>query len=574
MNRRLIGTILGIFCAAPLIGQGPQPVSKLRVTSRAVLVDVIVTDRAGKAVTGLSKDAFTVTEHGKPQSISFFEEHDNAPPAQTVEAPKLPPDVFTNFSPFPQPTAVNVLLLDSLNTRMEDQSEVHRQAMKFLKSARPGTRSAIFAMGLELRFIQGFDDDPAVLAAALSNKKNLDVEPEVMLKGQAEKNAQQTVIAMGAQLAQFFQENDQSRTVDRELRTLANLQRLAVFLQQFPGRKNIIWFAEKVPGGFVVENGSAISNVRVDDEIKKTYAMLGAARAALYPVDARGVAVNAQYTAENNPKTQSVDGGAIRAEDQERNSDQIDEQIVAEQSGGRAFVNTNDLSAVIDKVTSNSSHFYTLSYVPTNAKMDGGWRKIDVKVAGGKFSLSYRRGYFAVDTRLPGSSISVLDDAARTSAAPNVAVADPLLPFMDLGMPQSEQILYKIRIVPVAADAGPLAEKRNENHYKVDFAIDLNDLDLKLDADGLHKGALNVSLIVYDRYRNVISREDHLTALNIKPDVYAIYQNTGVQLHAELSLPQGNFWLRTGIYDQRSHKVGTMEIPLSAVKPLKTTARN
>ncbi len=53
-------------------------------------------------------------------------------------------------------------------------------------------------------------------------------------------------------------------------------------------------------------------------------------------------------------------------------------------------------------------------------------------------------------------------------------------------------------------------EKKDKNHYKLDFAIDLKDLKLDLNADGLHKGTLNISLIVYDRYGNVISREDHV----------------------------------------------------------------
>ncbi len=168
-------------------------------------------------------------------------------PAQPVEMPKLPPDVFTNFSPYPQPPAVNVLLLDSLNTRMEGQSVVHKEAMKFLKGAKPGTRTAIFTMGLALHFIQGFNDDPAVLAAALNNKKNIEVETPVMLKSQAETNAESKIPS----LAGFFADQKASITIDREFRTLANLQRLAAFLQGFPGRKNIIWFAEKVPGGLV-----------------------------------------------------------------------------------------------------------------------------------------------------------------------------------------------------------------------------------------------------------------------------------------------------------------------------------
>ena len=205
--------------------------------------------------------------------------------------------------------------------------------------------------------------------------------------------------------------------------------------------------------------------------------------------------------------------------------------------------------------------------------MDGTLRNIEVTVEGGKYKLAYRRGYFAVEEALPGSALSVRSQEVQKLAAKNPGAIDPLLPFMDLGMPQSEQILYKTLIVPAAAGQNEPADKKNKDHYKVDFAIDLKDLNLNLDKDGLHKGELNISLIVYDRYGNIISREDHLVQLNIKPDVYAMFQNTGVQLHAELAVPKGNYWLRTGIYDRRSRKVGTMEIPLAAVKPLETAAK-
>jgi VWFA-related protein len=429
--------------------------------------------------------------------------------------------------------------------------------------------------------------------AALNNKKNNEVQTSVMLKGQDETNAQDRLIGMMsapagngataaspdaiAALQNFINENDTSRAFDRMHVTLANLQRLAAFLQGFPGRKNIIWFAEKVPALYVTGSdaagGVSSGTPAMEQEIKKTLAMLAAARAAIYPVDARGTSVNAQYTAENNPAVLSTTGGAVRTENMDRDSDQVQAQILAEQSGGKAFANTNGLSDVIDKITSTSSHFYTLAYSPTNPKMDGAFRNIKVKVGGGEYKLSYRRGYFAVDEALPGSSLTMRNQEVQKLASKNPGAVDPLLPFMDLGMPQSQLILYKALIVPTAAGENDAADKNNKNHYKVDFAIDLKDLKLNLDTDGLHKGALNVSLIVYDRYGNIVSREDHLVQLNIKPDAYAIFQNAGVQLHAQLAVPKGNFWLRTGIYDRASGKVGTMEIPLAAVKPLQTATK-
>jgi VWFA-related protein len=411
-----------------------------------------------------------------------------------------------------------------------------------------------------------------VLAAALSNKKNIEVETPAMLKSQAESNAQDRVVAMGAAgLWHLFAEMDAASEDDRKLITLANLQRLAAFLGGFPGRKNIIWFTERAPGFF--EPGGATGNPAVDDEIEKTIAMLGSVRAALYPVDARGTSNYGQYTAENNPAAISTAGEALRAEDAVRNNDQLNAQILAEKSGGRAFANRNGLSDIIGEVTSNSAHFYTLSYVPSSVRMDGRYRKIGVKVEGGKYSLSYRRGYFAVDRDHPADTTNAGKPKMQKAAAQSTAEADPLLPFMDLGMPESEQILYKVRVVQAAAVKGEPADKKASEHYTVGFAIDLNDLKLDLGADGLHKGTLNIELIVYDRYGNVISREDHVAALNIKPDVYAAFQQAGVQVHADLAVPNGNYWLRTGVYDKGSRKVGTMEIALSSVVPLQVSAR-
>ena len=79
-------------------------VQTFRTTSRAVLLDVIVSDRKGKPVTGLKQEDFTIIEQGRPQTVSFFEEHTGAIPDAEVELPKLPPNIFSNFSPFPRPT--------------------------------------------------------------------------------------------------------------------------------------------------------------------------------------------------------------------------------------------------------------------------------------------------------------------------------------------------------------------------------------------------------------------------------------------------------------------------------------
>src|SRR5208337_1700812 len=146
----------------------------LKAQARAVVVDVVVTKSNNEQVPGLHKQDFTVLEDGKPQAIDFFEEHTakSVPPGALPPLPAMPPDVYTNVPPAPESDAVNVLLLDSLNTAKQDQSYVHKQILNFLKNMQPGIRVAIFTLGSKLRFVQGFTTDSSVLLAALNDKKN------------------------------------------------------------------------------------------------------------------------------------------------------------------------------------------------------------------------------------------------------------------------------------------------------------------------------------------------------------------------------------------------------------------
>ncbi len=264
---------------------------------------------------------------------------------------------------------------------------------------------------------------------------------------------------------------------------------------------------------------------------------------------------------------------ALRDESQAKNSSNSTMDMLADETGGKAFYDQNDLSGIIGKVTDHSADFYTISYTPTpsDAKMDGAFRKIEVKVGDGEhYALSYRKGYVARDEDLPGAAQTEQDQAAQ-HASQDPTRMDPLEPFMVFGMPQSEQILYKTLIQHVDAkpDGSATAKpslKGPIDRYSIDFALDTDDLDLKVDHDGAREDTLNISMIVYDKYGQLTSRKDHLVRLAIKPDVYSIFKKTGVQLHGEIDVPKGQYWLRTGVYDEASRKVGTMEVPLSSVR--------
>jgi len=582
----------------PLLAQGApqpasQPVPNLRVNSRAVLLDVVVTDHKGAPVTGLAKEAFTVVEQGKAQTIGFFEEHKGASVVESERPTEpergqqsgqqpLPPNTFSNASAAEVPETANVavgnvLLLDTLNTQMADQMAVRKAAVSYLKGLKPGSRLAIYTLGMRLRYVQGFADDPALLAAALGYGRNGGPDAPTLLHEPGPVAAFQSFIA----------EAGEAEMADRAYRTLEGLKQMATVLGRMPGRKNLIWLAGSFPldpngiTGVPAGGGNSPGDARFEADIKDTFALLASARVAVYPVDAQGVRAFELFTAESGA---GGGGGiaarsALSAESFRRNSDYATMDLLAEKTGGKAFYSNNSLAGIIGKVVADSGYFYTVSYTPSNANEDGTFRDIGVSVAGGKYNLSYRRGYFArlampgaAGTR-PQSPAADRNGADRDARDfPDAEQADPLRPFMDLGLPQLREIGYQVVVQPAtekdAADGAP-ATKGAGTRYSVDFSIDLKDLKMALDAKGIYHSTLVFSMILYDRYGEVANRDDRVIAMEADEDKYAEFESEGVQEHLEIDLPKGEHWLRTGIYDRASRHIGTLEIPLAAIAPIK-----
>jgi VWFA-related protein len=93
-----------------------QPTPTLKVYSRETLVDVTVTDAQGHPVHGLTQSDFAITEDGAPQSIRSFQEFSARTATAARTLPKLPPNVYSNLQPSAPGSAVNILLLDFVDT--------------------------------------------------------------------------------------------------------------------------------------------------------------------------------------------------------------------------------------------------------------------------------------------------------------------------------------------------------------------------------------------------------------------------------------------------------------------------
>jgi VWFA-related protein len=560
----LCWSLAAAFAVAPLHSQAPATDSKrvgpaIRVETRVVVLDVVVTNHKGETIPDLRQKDFYIEEDGRPQNLSAFDEHSRHN-ARPLNLPALPPNVYTNMQAVNPSDSVNVLLIDMLNTYPWFQKAVCDQAIKYLKTVPPGTRLAIFTLNTQqLRLARGFTTDFSSLSVALDDKKSGIIPESSWLnttpsRHAAEMDGLKAMIMMQASPAavgavkEYLGEETAFRTGNRSELTLQAFQHLARYLSGIPARKNVIWFADTFPISFAPED--KIHTARHQEHVQQTSDMLTAAQVAIYPVSARGLIGDGSFDIPVDTQAEMLHEFA---------NTQIAMETLAQETGGRAFYNTNGLDAAMAKAIDEGSHYYTLAYAPTNTKTDGKYRRIEVKLSNRDYKLSYRRGYYA--------------DKPESPAAGEQSAEDPLIPLVGFGMPNFDQITYEIRANPLQPQPAPGARRAGLNtelqgpftRFGVDLAVSLENFALDSAADGVKHGRLEVILIAYDRTGKIINISKRTSRLALPPKDFPLLQAKGLPLHLEIDVPPGDIYLRTGIYDLNSGNAGTLGVPLGTV---------
>ncbi len=297
----------------------------------------------------------------------------SAAPTARQSTPPLPPNTFTNYSSIANTNAYTVILLDALNTRLDDQMALRLELIQYLKHMTPGIPTAIFERDTQMHLVQGFTSDPQVLLAAAESERN----NPAMLK---------LVRGTRDEYLQYRYDTISS-----------GFQLMGRHLAAFPGRKNLIWFTGELPQASQLDPmGDPFNDdfrILEGDSHDLTAALM-LSRVAVYPIDSRGLRAQPQYTAAANrpPAATANLSFDIRQGFQQTTLDSI-----AESTGGRAYYNSNGIPGKISEIVSNGSHYYTLTYSTSNKKWNGEFRHIKIEVTQPHSKLQYRQGYYAVD---------------------------------------------------------------------------------------------------------------------------------------------------------------------------------
>ena len=530
---------------APLL----KPTVKFETTTQLVIVNVVAKDRDGKPIENLKASDFTVFEDGKPQEIKVFEyqrleDAPLPPPAKTFATrPENKPQEAETPQPAPRVTSavqtiitpakpgeikykdsrLLVLYFDFQGMPVEDQIRAQEGALKFLTTQMTAAdRVAIMSYTGQLKVLHDFSDDRDSLIRTV---KGLVLgEASEMANVVSDESAEDTGAAFTADESEFNIFN-----TDRQLTALGQALKM---LASLPEKKALVYFA----------SGVARSGIDNDAQLRATINTALRSIVSIYPVDARGLVAMAPAGNANRGSgggagnRGNFSGGAGRSMMSNLSGSQDTLYALAADTGGKAFLDSNDLAMGVAQAQRDIASYYILGYYSTNTAMDGKYRRIKVQINNNlNARLDYRTGYFASKEF---KQFTASDRERQLEEA--LMLGDPIT---DL------TLALEVAYFRLAAD-----------RYYVPVTVKMPGSDLELaKRGGAQSTRLDYICQVRDsRGRLIASARDFIT-VKLKEDTAAELSKKTVAYDVGFALQPGTYTLKFLTRENETGKMGTFE---------------
>jgi len=358
-----------------------------------VLVNVTVRDKSGQFVRGLKQGDFTILEDNKPQKVVSFDiENTDAvamqdvaqakplPGAEQASKPATPNALASTDSAFKDRRLI-VLFFDLSAMEPDEIDRSVTSAVHYVDAQMaPADLVAIVSLGSSLLVNQDFTTDHALL-----KKELLAFNTGA---GQGFEEGSTGTTEGTPDTGQSFTADDTEFNIFNTDRRLEAIRSVAEKLSHVQQKKSLIYFS------------SGMDRTGIENQSELRAATNAAVRAnlAIYTMDMRGLQALVAGGEAQNASLRGVSANSGRSMMNALESNFTTQETLvtlASDTGGRAFLDSNDFSKIFKGVQDDTSTYYLLGYHSTNPPRDGHYRRITVKVNVPSVKIDYRRGYYA-----------------------------------------------------------------------------------------------------------------------------------------------------------------------------------
>lgn len=562
--------------------QDPPPAQKpevvIPVGTEVVRVDVIVTDKGGKARPGLRREDFQIVEDGQPQTITQFEAFASSAAPSTGSLPSAMPAAAETAPPAPRPVPRRfiVLAVDDIHIEAANLIRLKKTLDRFLESE-IAPEDMVALVTTSGRRSQDFTDDrhamrQVVAKLSLQDRRPKDFEVPYVTDYQAELiergDPEALMVAVMEIQARRPMPNPEAEakavarmvlheSINNARATFETVHNVARGMAGLPGRKVILFVSDGFTSGFGVDTRAALDLRSLTDAGTRSGVII-------YALDTRGLQPNTAFTAQSRGPAFAPGGGALfgvreRLTTAGELASQDAMNAMAAETGGFLVANTNDLSGALRRFVRDTEVYYLLAYETTNAKRDGGFRKIEVQLPSMKdVHIRHRKGYYAPDEKNPG----LVASAGTSGTAP--AASTPMDSLRE-EMRTALTSLEPLRALPVSISADFVSTDPGVTQVVVSGHVDLRDVPFVRTADR-RLATVDVAGAVFDETGAVVgSLAIERAALDLTEAAYKRALAKGLPYQRAAPLKPGRYRVSVAVRELSGGKLGNatqwVEIP-------------
>ncbi len=544
----MLAVLLQLALLCPILPAQQDIDYVFKARTEVVLVNVTARDKNGNLVRDLKPEDFSVVEDGKAQKVISFdiENTDAIPPADVAQVKLLGKAVQAAPPQNAQPgqsigaafkdRRLMVLFFDLSSMQPEEIERAVASAVNYVdKQMTPADLVAIVSLGDSLQVNQDFTTDHASLKKVLQSFNAGTGEGfEAGSTGTTEGTAD---------TGQAFTADDSEFNIFNTDRRLEALRTISKQLENVDQKKSLIYFS------------SGMSRTGIENQTELRAAVNAAVRAnlSIYTTDSRGLQamVPGGEAQSASLRGASAYSGQVMLGQYDSNFGSQETLVtLASDTGGKAFLDTNDFSKVFRGVQEDTSTYYMLGYHSTNPARDGRYRHISVKVNRPGLKLEYRRGYYAP------SDFKHSNDEDREHQLEEELASE--LPSTDLHVYLSAAYF-----------------RLGENRFSMPVSLVVPGSEIpfvqKSDQD---KATLDVLGLITDSNKRPVgeARDTVKLALNTSTEV----RRKNVQYNTQFVLPSGTYHLKFVLRENETGRMGSFEtdlkIPELKNQPLKMSS--
>jgi VWFA-related protein len=409
--------------AAAAYAQEQPPV--FRVGSELVVIDLIATDRAGRFVADLQPGEIQILEDGKPQKVQFLRLLSSTPPLRATD-PAGPPSAAapaTAAAADSGPSEVRVAIVLDLGSMPPEAFPVVRSSvLEMLRDELPaGVPVMIATVGPQVNIRQPFTTDRAPLIQAVENLPPA-LERQATFEDLIDTTDRLCASRSSGQLSDAAIAAGKDAIAEANRRAAGTSRALSVLARSLaaaPGRKHVVLYSaghvlnpvsqvvEAVAAGLAACSGADMQAARRRASLEmgssSSDAIVGLRTAvdranrsqvSFYVVDPRGLMTTGGQAQYRGTWRTGGRGAMVKLPTLDHGLSQDYLRTLAADTGGRAFLNTNDIGSGLRRAWQDADAYYLVGYAPAAARKSGRFRRVSVKIARPDLDLRHRQGYY------------------------------------------------------------------------------------------------------------------------------------------------------------------------------------